>query len=68
MKNFKQKVMPPKVYSKEFSSTFIQKGLQKFIKPLVKWILVPTTILLSVAIISYHGIFVPRMTTKLATT
>jgi hypothetical protein len=44
----------------------LEKPWKWILKPLAKWILIPTVILLSVAIISCHVISVAQMTTKLA--
>jgi hypothetical protein len=60
MKIFKQKILPLKSYSIFLLSTFIQKGLYKFIKPLPNRIQIPAT--LHVPFLCYHqGISVPRM-------
>jgi hypothetical protein len=67
VKTFKQKVLSlKKVYSKYFLlSTFIQKGLQKFIKSLPNWIQIPTSIHFP-SLYCHQSIFVPRMTIEIS--
>jgi hypothetical protein len=62
VKNFKQKVLFPKVYSKEFSSHHpsFRKDLKKFIKFLSNWIKIPAPIHFS-SLCCRQGIYVPRM-------
>jgi hypothetical protein len=54
---------PNKVSSKKYFllSTFIQKGLQKFIKSLLNWIQIPAVIHY-LSLCCHQGISVPRMT------
>jgi hypothetical protein len=61
VKIFKQKVLSPKVYSKEifFSQSSFKKDLQKFIKPILNWIQIPTPIHFA-SLCCHLGIFVPR--------
>jgi hypothetical protein len=58
----KQKLLSPKVYSKEFSSRHpsFKKNFQKLIKSLPNWIQIPTPIHFS-SLCCRQGISVPRM-------
>jgi hypothetical protein len=65
MKTFKQKVLSLKSLFKRIFllSSFIQKGLQKFIKSLPNWIQIPAVIYFP-SHCCHQGISVPRMTTE----